>query len=81
MRKTVSIIIPTYNYGRFIAEAIESALIQTYRADEIIVVDDGSTDDTEMRVKRFGERVRYIKQQNSEVSAARNKGIDNSSGD
>lgn len=80
MNAKVSVIIPTYNYGQFIAAAIESALTQTYQVSEIIVVDDGSMDDTETTVKKFGERVRYIKQQNAGVCAARNRGIENSSG-
>lgn len=81
MYSTVSVVIPTYNYGRFIAEAIESALAQTYTIAEIIVVDDGSTDETEDVVRRFGEKVRYIKQQNAGVCAARNIGVESSTGD
>ena len=77
----VSVIIPTYNYGRFIGKAIESVLAQTVPVHEIIVVDDGSTDETEQAVKVFGEQVRYIKQQNGGVCAARNTGVENSSGD
>ena len=71
----VSVVIPTYNYGRFIAEAIESVLRQTRAADEIIVVDDGSTDDTEAVVTRFGDKVRYVRQKNAGVCAARNRGV------
>jgi glycosyltransferase involved in cell wall biosynthesis len=81
MIPTVTVIIPTYNYGRFVADAIASVLAQTYAVFEIVVVDDGSTDETEEVVKTFGERVRYIKQQNAGVSAARNAGIEVSSGD
>ena len=77
--QTISVIIPTFNYGRFIAEAIESVLAQTYPILEIIVIDDGSTDDTEEVIKKFGD-VRYIKQENAGVSAARNTGIEISSG-
>ena len=61
MTKKVSVIIPTYNYGRFIGEAIESVLAQTYPILEIIVIDDGSTDETETTLGKFGEKVRYIK--------------------
>ncbi len=77
----VSVIIPTYNYGRFIGKAIESVLAQTVPIHEIIVVDDGSTDETGQTVKAFGEQVHYIKQQNGGVCAARNNGVKNSSGD
>lgn len=78
--RTVSVIIPTYNYGRFVGEAIESVLAQTYPIAEIVVVDDGSTDDTEDIVRRFGD-VRYIKQPNAGVCAARNKGFEISTGE
>jgi len=71
----VSVIIPTYNYGHFLAESIESALSQTYPNVEVIVVDDGSTDDTHQVVKKFLPRVRYLHQPNRGVSAARNAGL------
>lgn len=76
----VSVIIPTFNYGRYISESIESVLAQTVRPREIIVVDDGSTDDTEAIVKRYRGKVIYLKQKNSGVSAARNEGVRNSTG-
>jgi glycosyltransferase involved in cell wall biosynthesis len=77
----VSVIIPTHNYGGFLEAAIESVLEQTHQADEIIVVDDGSTDDTPARMKGFAAPVRYIRQENSGVSVARNRGVAESTGD
>lgn len=76
----VSVIIPTYNRGRFISRAIMSVLSQTYKDFEIIVVDDGSTDDTKKQVKKFGNQVRYIYQVNKGPSSARNKGISKANG-
>lgn len=75
----VSIIIPSYNYGHFLAEAIESVLQQAYPAKEIIVVDDGSTDNTAAVAARYPE-ARYVYQQNQGLSAARNTGIGQSQG-
>ena len=71
----VSVVIPTFNYGQFVVEAVESALAQSYSPLEIIVVDDGSTDDTHERLKPYMSRIRYIYQVNSGLSAARNTGI------
>jgi len=81
VRTKTSVIIPTYNCGRFIAEAIESALGQTVRPKEIVVVDDGSTDDTAETAARFGDRIRYIRQENQGVSTARNRGVAETTGD
>jgi glycosyltransferase involved in cell wall biosynthesis len=81
MASSVSVIIPTFNYGRFIGEAIESVLVQSYPIAEIIVVDDGSTDETSAVLEAFGERVRVISGPNSGVGAARNKGFAVSNGD
>ena len=72
---SVSVVIPTYNYGRFIGEAIESALSQTHAPLELIVVDDGSTDNTCEVLKQYAGQVQYISQKNQGPSAARNKGI------
>lgn len=77
----ITVVIPTYNYGRFIREALESVFRQTLQPDEVIVVDDGSTDDTGEVVRSFGERVGYIWQQNGGVCAARNRGVAESTGD
>src|SRR5437016_10401011 len=71
----ISAVIPSYNYGHFITDAIESALGQTYPHVEIIVVDDGSTDDTREQLAPYSERVCYIHQENGGLSAARNTGI------
>jgi glycosyltransferase involved in cell wall biosynthesis len=71
----VSVIIPCFNQGRFLAEAIQSCLDQDYPDKEIIVVNDGSTDDTRSVALGFGNRIVYIEQVNSGVSVARNAAI------
>jgi glycosyltransferase involved in cell wall biosynthesis len=77
----VSVVIPTYNCDRYLVQAIESVLSQTYSNIEIIVVDDGSTDQTQRVLKPYLNRIRYIHQQNHGVSAARNRGIQEASGE
>ena len=78
----VSIIIPTYNRKRYVSEAIDSGLAQTYGNCEIIVVDDGSTDETGRALKeRYEDRVRYIYQHNQGPGIARNRGIAEAQGD
>ena len=72
---SVSVIIPTYNYSRFIGEAIDSALAQTRAPLEVIVVDDGSTDGTAEVLAAYGDRIRVLRQKNSGVAMARNAGI------
>lgn len=76
----VSVIIPTYNYGHFIAEAIASVLSQSYRNFEIIVIDDGSTDSTKDVVSSF-PAVRYLHQANQGIAPARNAGLHASRGE
>lgn len=71
----VSVIIPAYNYAAFLPFAVDSALAQNYKSLEIIIVDDGSTDNTADIVASYGNRVRYIYQKNAGLSAARNTGI------
>src|SRR6185369_4654551 len=82
--KLVSIIMPAYNAGKYIADSIRSVLAQTYSNWELIVVDDGSTDDTAAIVQDFTKRegrVRYIYQENGRLGKARNTGVRNSQGD
>lgn len=71
----VSVVIPTHNRARIIGHAIESALSQTYPALEVVIADDGSTDDTRAIVEAYGPRVVYARQANAGVSAARNFGL------
>ena len=68
-------IIPTYNRASLIGEAIQSVIQQTYRDWELVVVDDGSSDDTPHVVAAFGQRVRYLRQDNAGVCVARNAGL------
>jgi len=75
----VSIIIPTYNHGRYLKDSLESVLKQTYPKTEVIVVDDGSTDDTKDVVAKYP--VKYVFQNNQGTSAALNNGIRLSSGE
>jgi len=77
----VSFIIPTHNYGRYVVEAVESALAQTYRNFEIIVVDDGSTDNTRQLLEPLRDRLQYIWRPQGGPSAARNSGIRASRGE
>lgn len=75
LKPTVAVIIPTYNRAHCVGEAIQSVLDQTVPADEIIVIDDGSTDNTPEVLSAFGDRIVVITQPNAGVSAARNAGI------
>ena len=75
IKPLVSVIIPTYNRAQYICNAIDSVLAQTYRNIEVIVVDDGSTDDTRCILSRYGPNIRYVFQNNAGPSAARNNGI------
>jgi glycosyltransferase involved in cell wall biosynthesis len=71
----ISVIVPTYNRSRYLVTAVEGVFAQTYESLEIIIVDDGSTDDTPQALKPYSGRVRCIYQENRGVSAARNRGI------
>jgi glycosyltransferase involved in cell wall biosynthesis len=73
---TVGVIIPAYNAECFIAKALESVLAQTRAPQEILVVDDGSIDNTAAVVSRYRGPVRYFRQENRGVGAARNKGVE-----
>jgi glycosyltransferase involved in cell wall biosynthesis len=77
----VSVIIPTYNRACMVGEAIESVLDQNYSSFELIVIDDGSTDQTPDLLRSFGRRIIAIRQENKGVSAARNLGISHASGE
>lgn len=70
-----SVVIPCYNGEPFVAEAVDSALAQTYRPVEVIAVDDGSTDGSPVVLARYGERIRVVRQPNRGLPAARNAGI------
>jgi glycosyltransferase involved in cell wall biosynthesis len=76
----VSVIIPTYNRARIIEEAVDSVLAQDYKGFELIVVDDGSTDNTSEVLARYEDDIRMIFQMNKGVSAARNRGIAEAAG-
>jgi len=77
----VSCIIPVFNGERFIREALDSILTQTYRRLEVIVVDDGSNDGTAAIVQRYGTQVRYLYQQNGGPPVARNTGLRSARGE
>ena len=81
IKPKVSIIIPTYNCSQYLPLAITSVLTQTYKDYEIIVVDDGSTDNTRAVLAEFGQAITYISQENRGPGAARNAGINVSRGD
>jgi glycosyltransferase involved in cell wall biosynthesis len=81
MSGKVSVIIPTYNRENFITKAIDSVMAQTYRNVEVVVIDDGSTDNTFSLVGQYGKTVTYFYQENRGIAGARNAGIRKSNGD
>lgn len=76
-----SIVIPSYNYGRFVHRAIDSALAQTGDDFEVVVVDDGSKDDTPSVVARYGDRIRSYRHANCGAAATRNRGAELAAGE
>lgn len=81
MNPLVSVIMPTYNCAAYIPEAIDSVLAQRYNNYELIIVDDGSTDNTEEVLRLYQNDVTYIKQSNAGPATARNRGIDECRGE
>jgi glycosyltransferase involved in cell wall biosynthesis len=75
MDPRVDVIIPCYNQGHFLSEALDSVLTQSYPHVGAIVVDDGSTDNTPQVAARYGDRIRYVRKENAGLSAARNTGL------
>lgn len=80
-RPTVSVVIPCYNQGHLLGAAVQSVLAQTCQPVELIVVDDGSRDQTPEVAAAFGDRVRLIRQPNAGLAAARNAGLARAAGD
>lgn len=78
---TISVVIPNYNRAHLVGETLENMLRQTRPPDELIVVDDGSTDDSAGVINSFGDRVRLLRQLNSGPAVARNRGFDLATGD
>lgn len=78
---TVSVIIPAFDTAKTIRHALDSALAQTYPVHEIVVVDDGSRDDTPALVASYGRPVRLLRQSNQGPSVARNRGVAAATGD
>jgi glycosyltransferase involved in cell wall biosynthesis len=81
MKTHFSIVIPSYNHSKYLPDAIKSSIEQTYENIQIIVINDGSTDNTSEVVKPFLEKITYIEVKNRGLSAARNLGIYHSKGD
>ena len=77
----ISVVIPAWNAARYIGDAIDSVLSQSVQPDEVIVVNDGSTDDTAACVRKFGTRIALIEQSTAGAAAARNRGIAEARGD
>ena len=83
-RGLISVIVPCFNYGRFLGEALESVIAQTYENWECLIIDDGSTDNTREVARQYCEqdsRIKYHYQKNRGTSAAKNKGLGQSKGE
>lgn len=76
----ISIVITCYNYGHFVEGCLQSVFAQTYTDYEVILVDDGSTDDTEARVQPFIQKIKYIRQKNGGQANAKNRGVNEARG-
>ena len=79
-RPTFSVILPTFNRGRLLHDALDSIFVQGVPDVQVIVVDDGSTDDTEAVVAAYGRNVQYVRQKNSGAAGARNTGLNLATG-
>ena len=82
--ETISVIIPIYNQEKYLEKCLGSIAVQTYPYLEVLMIDDGSTDETEEICKRFqskDDRFKYIRKKNAGVASARNKGLDSVTGD
>lgn len=77
----ISVVIPSYNAAGMVEEAVESVLSQTWKNIECLVIDDGSSDDTETVLAPYKDRIRYIKKENGGFASARNLGMEKASGD
>lgn len=73
---TISCVVPVFNGERYLAAALDSVLAQTRPPDEIVIVDDGSSDGSPEIVRRYGDRVRYVRQNNRGAASARNRGVE-----
>lgn len=81
MNPLISVIIPTYNCGKYIREALEGVFNQTYKNYEVLVIDDGSTDNTKEVLKEYEQKIKYFYQENKGLSITRNRGIKEAQGE
>lgn len=81
MTPVVSVVVTTYNQAPYIEQTLDTVFAQTYKSHEVIVVDDGSTDDTPARLAGFKDRIRYLRQMNQGIAGSRNTGIRQAKGE